>query len=73
MPIRPNPDTIKSLCATLLRLEQALDPSYNEADLAELKRVILKRIAELEIALASSVQEKPATPARTTPLIKDHR
>jgi hypothetical protein len=53
MPIRPANETLACLQATLLKLEQTPDPNHNDAELAELKGLILNRIAELEIVQAN--------------------
>jgi hypothetical protein len=45
---RPSPDTVESLRITLHKLELTLDPVQDAGAMAELKRVILLRIAELD-------------------------
>jgi hypothetical protein len=52
MTLRSIPDTIEALRVIFLKFEQALDPSYDQAALTELKRIILDRIGELESELA---------------------
>ena len=52
MTLRSVPDTIESLRATLQRLEQKADTARDSMDFAQLKRILLKRIAELEIEQA---------------------
>ena len=54
MRIRPSRDTLEALRATLKKLEQGLHPTH---DVAELKRAILLRIAELETLDNSSAFE----------------
>jgi hypothetical protein len=71
---RPAPDTIEILRRTLLEIERDLDPVSDAAALETLKRIILSRIAELEIQAASQAQvAAPApelSPAGVTPLPK---
>ena len=62
MTLRSMPDTIESLRVLLKKVEQTTGVARDSADLAELRRILLHRIAELEIAQASS-QEAAATPA----------
>jgi hypothetical protein len=45
---RPTPKSLESLRLTLQQLEQTGDP--NDASISELKRVVLNRIADLELA-----------------------
>jgi hypothetical protein len=45
---RPSPETLESLRATLQQLEQTNDPA--DESFPELKRIILARIADLELA-----------------------
>jgi hypothetical protein len=45
---RPARETLDSLRVTLQRLEQTIDPSPDGHDVAELKQILLNRIAELE-------------------------
>ena len=52
MTLRSIPNTIESLRVTLQEVEQTMDAAYDSADLVELKRILLDRIAELEIAQA---------------------
>jgi hypothetical protein len=65
--LRSVPDTIETLRNTLQKLEQNLDPTADAVALADLKRVVLNRIAELEIvkALAPEVAESPKAPDPT--------
>jgi hypothetical protein len=49
---RPSPDTLESLRITLQKLEHGIDSMLDAAAMAELKRTILLRIAELEAANA---------------------
>jgi hypothetical protein len=56
MPRRPTADTIEVLRRTLLEVEQQLDPVSDAASIAELKRIVLQRVAELEVEQASDLQ-----------------
>lgn len=49
MTLRSIPDTIASLRILLRRLDQSADVSRDSLAFAQLKRIILKRIAKLEI------------------------
>ena len=49
MSIRPLHDTLEALRATLQNLEKGLDPTQDATVVAELKRAVLLRIAELEL------------------------
>ncbi len=62
MTLRSMPDTIESLRVLLKTVEQTTGVARNSADLAELRRILVHRIAELEIAQAS-IQGAAATPA----------
>lgn len=59
MTLRSVPETIKSLRATLKQLEQTPDTARDSIDFARLKRIFLKRIAELEIERARTQADKP--------------
>jgi hypothetical protein len=48
MVIRPSKDVLESLRVTLQKLEHGLDPTHDASAMAELKRMVLLRIAELE-------------------------
>jgi hypothetical protein len=56
MTLRSIPDTIESLRVILHEVEQTMDAVHDSADLAELKRILLDRIAELEIAQARTAE-----------------
>lgn len=56
MSLRPSPQTIESLRLTLQNLEQNADPNSDPQELAELKGILLKRIADLEVLDALSSQ-----------------
>jgi hypothetical protein len=58
-------DVLRLLRATLQELEQGLDPIKDARAMAELKRLILLRIAELEMG-------DPATSSDSPPLPKDY-
>jgi hypothetical protein len=60
----PSDDVLRLLRATLQKLENGLDPLHDAAAMAELKRLILLRIAELESAYS-------ATSSGSRPLPKD--
>ena len=77
MSLRPTPQTLGSLRLTLQNLEQSADPTSDPQELAELKGILLRRIAELEVldALSSqsaaspvSDEQSDATPADPPPL-----
>jgi hypothetical protein len=59
MTLRSVPETIKSLRATLKQLEQTTDTARDSMDFAQLKRIFLKRIAELEIERACATADRP--------------
>jgi hypothetical protein len=48
MKARPAHETLESLRLTLLKVEQSVEPGHDEEALAELKHILLQRIAELE-------------------------
>ena len=50
MTLRPLRDTIESLAAVLRKVEQSADPRQDAAAVNDLKRILRKRIAELEAA-----------------------
>jgi hypothetical protein len=58
MTLRSVPEAIKSLRATLNELERATDIARDSMDFAQLKRIFLKRIAELEIERARAKVDK---------------
>ena len=47
---RPTPKSLESLNLTLQKLEQAEAPGKDDASITELKRVLLNRIADLELS-----------------------
>ena len=47
---RPTPKSLELLRVTLHKLEQTSDPASTEASIADLKRVLVNRIADLELA-----------------------
>ncbi len=61
------PETLESLRATLQTLEQTNDPT--QESFHELKRILLARIADLEVAQALEAQaiEATAAPVETAP------
>jgi hypothetical protein len=56
---RPTPKSLDSLNLTLQKLEQTIDPCEDDAPISELKRVVLNRIADLELSnkLVTKVDE----------------
>jgi hypothetical protein len=56
--LRSVPDTIKSLRSTLQQLERTADTVGDSMDFAQLRRIFLKRIAELEIEQARRKVDK---------------
>jgi hypothetical protein len=61
---RPAHETLESLRLTLLKVEQSADPEQDAEALAELKRILLQRIAELEAiqaleSAAAEIVDKP--------------
>lgn len=65
MTARPSNETLESLRVTLQRLQQTMDPSADAQSLADLKHILLVRIAELEALnpLTSAASETHASPA----------
>jgi hypothetical protein len=63
--LRPVVVTLESLHMTLQKVEQTADPSQDAAAIEELKRIFLRRIAELEAELA--LDETPDAQATKTP------
>jgi hypothetical protein len=59
MTLRSVPDTINSLRMTLQQLEQTADTARDSMAFAQLKRIFLKRIAELEIEQIRGTADKP--------------
>ena len=53
---RPATETIEILRRTLLEIERDIDPVADSASLVELKRIVLRRIAELEAKRAHERQ-----------------
>jgi hypothetical protein len=60
---RPAHETLESLRLTLLKIEQTAEPDQDREALADLKRILLQRIAELEAvqALESSAALESAS------------
>ena len=58
---RPSRETLESLRVTLHKLEQTTDPASDGQDVAELKQILLNRIAELETL--NALQPADAEPA----------
>ena len=69
MSLRPTPQTLESLRLTLQNLEQTADPTSDPQELAELKGILLKRIADLEVldALSSHSAVSPASDEQSNP------
>jgi hypothetical protein len=62
---RPAHETLESLRLTLLKVEQSAEPEQDREALAELKRILLQRIAELEAVQALEIQALESAPAQT--------
>jgi hypothetical protein len=60
MNLRPARETLDSLRVTLQKLEQTTDPASGAQDVAELKQILLNRIAELEALQAMQPPENDA-------------
>ena len=60
---RPARELIESLRLTLQRLEQSADPAGDLQETAELKRILLARIADLEVVSALEAQSSFSHPA----------
>ena len=56
---RPSFDTLVNLRQTLMQLENQLDPSVDAVSIAELKRIVVQRIAELEAE--NAMEDETAT------------
>ena len=68
---RSSKETLESLRLTLQKLEQSTDSPSNGQDVAELKQILLNRIAELEALSAmepAQVESVPAAPSNLPPL-----
>jgi hypothetical protein len=67
MTSRPSRETLESLRVTLHKLEQTTDSASDGQDVAELKQILLNRIAELETlnALSPPDSEPASAPAPT--------
>jgi hypothetical protein len=50
LPRRPTPKSLELLNVTLQKLEQTGDPGKDGASIADLKRVLVNRIADLELS-----------------------
>jgi hypothetical protein len=67
MSLQTSQELLTSLRVTLQKLEQNPDPAQDPGALAELKTILLNRIAELEVALTL----EPAADASKPPLVAD--
>ena len=68
---RSSKETLESLRVTLQKLEQTTDSPSNGQDVAELKQILLNRIAELEALSAmqpAEVESVPQAPSDLPPL-----
>jgi hypothetical protein len=68
---RSSKETLESLRVTLQKLEQTTDSPSNGQDIAELKQILLNRIAELEALSAmgpAEVESAPPAPSDLPPL-----
>ena len=64
MSLQTSQELLTSLRVTLQKLEQNPDPAQDPAALADLKTILLNRIAELEVALTlEPAAETPKPPA----------
>ena len=79
---RPTLETLESLRATLLKLEQTDAAPDDAKSISELKRVLLNRIADLELTqilekTTDGATDKPVQPADLVPptskVEEDHR
>ena len=61
MSINPPRETLESLRITVARLEQSSDLSTDPQEAAELKRILLARIADLEVLAALEAQSPLST------------
>ena len=66
MTARSAQETLESLRVTLQRLEQASDLAADRQDIAELKQILLNRIAELETL--NCLHPQPAAAEKARPL-----
>ena len=66
---RPTRDTLEALRLTLERVEQSTDPSADAEEIAELKRILLARIANLEALNALGSQSPVSATADDPPAI----
>jgi hypothetical protein len=66
MTARSARETLESLRITLQKLEQTSDPASNREDVAELKQILLNRIAELETLHALHPEEPEVAQAPAT-------
>ena len=68
---RPKKDTLESLRVTLQQLEQTADPARDAESMAQLKRVLMNRIADLELLEALTADDVEAaglsSPAELVP------
>ena len=70
---RSSKETLESLRVTLQKLEQTTDSPSNGQDIAELKQILLNRIAELEALSAmgpAEAESAPSSPSDLPPLVK---
>jgi hypothetical protein len=68
---RSSKETLESLRVTLQKLEQSTDSPSNGHDVAELKQILLNRIAELETLSAmepAQAESAPTSPSDLPPL-----
>jgi hypothetical protein len=63
---RPTHETLESLRLTLLKIEQSAEPDQDAEALADLKRILLQRIAELE-----AIEAIESGAAETTDQVED--
>jgi len=63
MASRSSQETLESLRVTLHKLEQTTDPASDEQAVAELKQILLNRMAELETLNALAPAQAEPVPA----------
>jgi hypothetical protein len=68
-PVRPAHETLESLRLTLVKVEQSAEPEQDAEALAELKRILLHRVAELEAieAIESATHATPESADQPNP------
>jgi len=70
MSINPPRETLESLRITVARLEQSTDSCTDPQEAAELKRILLARIADLEVIAAIETQSPESASTTDDSLVK---